>query len=97
MPILHILCYNGSLVTLTVVSLTTAKFKPHIFLISGLSYTVTMLIRMISYDFCLLPAQFCYTIVHRKKDEVCVQITHRCAPWKISSGVENLVLRALQF
>jgi hypothetical protein len=29
MPILHILCYNGSLVTWTVVSLTTAKFKPH--------------------------------------------------------------------
>jgi hypothetical protein len=32
MPILRILCYNGSLVTLTVVSLTTAKFKPLIFL-----------------------------------------------------------------
>jgi hypothetical protein len=28
MPILHILCYNGSLVTWTVVSLTTSKFKP---------------------------------------------------------------------
>jgi hypothetical protein len=28
MPILRILCYNGSLVTWTVVSLTTAKFKP---------------------------------------------------------------------
>jgi hypothetical protein len=31
MPILHILCCNGSLVTWTVVSLTTAKFKPLIF------------------------------------------------------------------
>jgi hypothetical protein len=31
MPILLILCYNGSLVTWTVVSLTTAKFKPHMF------------------------------------------------------------------
>jgi hypothetical protein len=30
-PILHILCYNGSLVTWTVVSLITAKFKPLIF------------------------------------------------------------------
>jgi hypothetical protein len=31
MPILRILCYNGSLVTWTVVGLTTAKFKPLIF------------------------------------------------------------------
>jgi hypothetical protein len=31
MSILRILCYNGSLVTWTVVSLTTAKFKPLIF------------------------------------------------------------------
>jgi hypothetical protein len=31
MPILRILCYNGSLVTGTVVSLTAAKFKPLIF------------------------------------------------------------------
>jgi hypothetical protein len=30
-PILRILCYNGSLVTWTVVSSTTAKFKPLIF------------------------------------------------------------------
>jgi hypothetical protein len=30
-PILRVLCYNGSLVTWTVVSLTTAKFKPLIF------------------------------------------------------------------
>jgi hypothetical protein len=33
MPILRILCYNGSLDTLTVVILATAKFKPHIFFI----------------------------------------------------------------
>jgi hypothetical protein len=31
MPILRILCYNGSLVTWTVVSMTTAKFKPLIY------------------------------------------------------------------
>jgi hypothetical protein len=30
MPILRTLCYNGSWVTRAVVSLTTAKFKPHI-------------------------------------------------------------------
>jgi hypothetical protein len=35
MPIFHILCYNGSLVIWTVVSLTTAKFKPLIFSTSG--------------------------------------------------------------
>jgi hypothetical protein len=33
MPILRILCYNGSLDTRTVVSLTTSKFKPLIFLL----------------------------------------------------------------
>jgi hypothetical protein len=31
MPILRILCYNGNLVTWTVVSLITAKFKPLFF------------------------------------------------------------------
>jgi hypothetical protein len=30
-PILRMLCYNGSLVNWAVVSLTTAKFKPHMF------------------------------------------------------------------
>jgi hypothetical protein len=34
MPILLILCYNGSLVTWTVISLTTAKFRPLIFSVS---------------------------------------------------------------
>jgi hypothetical protein len=45
MPILRILRYNGSLVTWTVVSLTTAKFKPLIFSMSGftLSYTANFL------------------------------------------------------
>jgi hypothetical protein len=36
MPILQTLCYNSSLVTWTVVSLTTAKFKPLIFSLSWL-------------------------------------------------------------
>jgi hypothetical protein len=31
MPVLHILYYNGSLIASTVVGLTIAKFKPHIF------------------------------------------------------------------
>jgi hypothetical protein len=57
MPILRILCYNGSLVTWTVVSFTTAKFKP-LCLASPCSIT-NMFILMISYDFCFkrqLPA-----------------------------------------
>jgi hypothetical protein len=64
--VLLILCYNGSLVTWTVVSLTTAKFKPLIFSISGsaLCYAAKIFILMILYDFCLLPAQFCYTVVY---------------------------------
>jgi hypothetical protein len=96
--ILFILCYNGSLVTWTVVSLTTAKFKPLIFSVCfTLSYTANIIILMILYDSCLLPAQFCYIIVYTRKVENCVQIADRCAPWKISSSAQNLVLHALQF
>jgi hypothetical protein len=60
MPILFILCYNGSLVTWMIVSLTTAKFKPLVFSTSGfdLSSIMNMFILMILYGFCLLPAQF---------------------------------------
>jgi hypothetical protein len=35
---------------------------------------------MILYDLCLLPAQFCYTIVYIWKVESCVQITDQRAP-----------------
>jgi hypothetical protein len=79
MPILRILCHNGSLVIWTVVSLTTAKFKSLIFSISGsaLSYTANAFILMILYDFCLSPAQVCYIIVHIRKVESSVQIVDR--------------------
>jgi hypothetical protein len=94
MPNLHILCYNGSLVFWTVVSLTTAKFKPLLFSTSGftLSYTANMFILMILYDFCLSPAQFCYIIVYIRKVESCVQVADRCAPWKISNWPGVLVI-----
>jgi hypothetical protein len=77
MPVLRILCYNGSSVTWTVVSLTTAKFKPLIFSMAGfaLAYTTNMFILTILYDFCLSPAQFCYTIVYMRKVESRVQIS----------------------
>jgi hypothetical protein len=100
MPLVLILCYNGSLVTGTVVSLATAKFKPLIFPVSrfALTYTANMFILMVFYDFCLLPTQFCCNvIVYIWKFGSRVQIAHRCAPWKISSCVENLVLQVLQF
>jgi hypothetical protein len=47
---------------LMAVSMTTAKFKPLTFYMSGFafSYTTNMFILIILYDFCLLPAQFCY-------------------------------------
>jgi hypothetical protein len=91
----HLMLQN-SLINWTVVSLTTtSKFKPIIFFMSGfaLSYTTNMFILMILYDFCLLPAQFCYIIVYTGKVESCVQIADRCAPWKISNGAENLILQ----
>jgi hypothetical protein len=74
--ILRVLCYNGKLITWTVLSLTTAKFKPPIFSMSGfaLSYTANMFIRMILYDFCLM--------VYIRKVESRVQIA--CAPPSLS-------------
>jgi hypothetical protein len=94
MPILRILYYNGSLVTWPVVSLTTAKFKPHILSVSGFpfSYTTNMFILMILYDFCLLPAHFYYIILYKGNVKSRVQIADPCPLWDISSGAENLVL-----
>jgi hypothetical protein len=63
----------------------------------ALPYTANMFILMILYDFSLLPAQFCYIIVNIWKVENRLQIMDLCPPWKISNGVENLVLQALQF
>jgi hypothetical protein len=63
----------------------------------ALSYIANIFILMILYDFCLLPSQFCYTIVYIRKVENRVQIADRCAPWKISNCAKNLVLQALQF
>jgi hypothetical protein len=98
MYILRILCYNGSLVTGSVVSLTAAKCKSLIFSLSGfaLYYAMNMFILMILYDFCLSLAQFYYIIVYLRKVESCVQIADRCAPWKLFNGAESLGLQALQ-
>jgi hypothetical protein len=81
-----------------VISLTTAKFKPYIFSVSGFtfSYTTNIFILMILYDFCLSPTQFYCIIVYIRKVESCVQIADRCAPWKIPSGAQNIILHALQ-
>jgi hypothetical protein len=95
-PILRILCYNGSLVTWTAVSLTTTKFKPliQVFSMPGftLSYIANMFILIILYDLCFLPAKFCHIIIYIRKVESRMQNADRCAPWKISNGTENLVL-----
>jgi hypothetical protein len=51
MSILLILCYNGSLVTWTVISFTAAKFKLLIFFVPGfaVSYAANMFILMILF------------------------------------------------
>jgi hypothetical protein len=51
MPMLRILCYNGTVVTGTVVSLTTSKFKPLVVSTSGftLFYTEIMFTLIICY------------------------------------------------
>jgi uncharacterized membrane protein len=58
--IIFILHYNGSLVTWSVVSLTTDKFKPLTFGISGfaLSYAATIFSPMILYDLLLVDWSF---------------------------------------
>jgi hypothetical protein len=99
MPILVILCYNGSLVTGTVVSLTAAKFKPLIFSMPGftLSYAGNILILMIFHDFWLLPAQFAIKTYTHGRLKTGLQIADRCSLWKVSNGAKNPVLQKLQF
>jgi hypothetical protein len=98
MPILCVLSYNGSLITLTIVSLTTAKFKSLIFSTSGFTCPIPWTCSFSWFCmFSLLPTQFCYIIVYIWKAESCVEITDWCAPWKISNGAKNLVLHALQW
>jgi hypothetical protein len=60
------LCYHGSLDTWRVVHMTTAKFKPHIFSVSGFALSNVANIFMILDDFCLLPAWFCYVIINAR-------------------------------
>jgi hypothetical protein len=88
------LMLQRQLITWTDISFTTAKFNPLIFSVYGIAlfYTVNMFILMILYDFCMLPTHFCYIIVYTRKVESCMQVADRCAPWKIFSGVENLLL-----
>jgi hypothetical protein len=71
-PIISCSGYNGSLVAWTVVCLTAAKFKPHIFPVLGfaLSNVANILIFMILYDFCLFelcPAYNPSTLSNRRK------------------------------
>jgi hypothetical protein len=51
MPILRILCYNGSLVNGTVVSLTTVKFKPLVFYHSNIVLTLQRNISALEHVF----------------------------------------------
>jgi hypothetical protein len=71
--------------------------KPLIFSGFTLSYAANIVILMIVYDLCMLPARFRYIIAYIWKVESHVQIADQCAPWKISNGSENLVYQAVQF
>jgi hypothetical protein len=79
------------LVSWTVVCLPAAKFKPLIFRVSGfaLSNVANICIFMILFDFCLLPASFCYLIIYIWKFESHMQVANRCAPWKIYNFVRE--------
>jgi hypothetical protein len=59
MPVLRVLRYNGTLVTSTVVSLTTTKFKPlNISVWHQLFLYREFVHFMIMYNFCLLLQNF---------------------------------------
>jgi hypothetical protein len=73
-PILRISCYNGSLATWTVGSLTITKFKPVIFSGIALSYVANMVILVILYDFCS------YTYCRLESG------ANRCVSCKIQNG-----------
>jgi hypothetical protein len=79
--------------------MTAAKFKPFVFPVSGfaLSNIANIFILMILYDFCLLPALFCYVIVNVRNLESHMNITDRRAPRKTAKDAKNLILQALQF
>jgi hypothetical protein len=89
---------NSSLDIWTVVNMTPAKFKPFVFPMSGfaLSNIGNIFVVMILYDFCLLPAWFCYVFVNVRNLESHMHID-RCAPCKTVNGAKNLNLQTLQF
>jgi hypothetical protein len=64
MPILHILCYNGSRVTWTVVSSTTAKFKPLIYIFCLWLHLVLYREHVHSHDFVTLLFVACAPLLH---------------------------------
>jgi hypothetical protein len=90
---LHI---NDRLVTWTVIHMTATKFKPLIFSVSGfaLSNVANSFIFMILDDLCLLPALFCYVIIIVWYMKSLMHTANRCAPRKIASGAENLILQS---
>jgi hypothetical protein len=74
-------CYNGSLVTWTVVCLTAAKFKPLVVSMPGFAFSdvANICIFMILYDLCLLPAQFRCLIINIQYLRSHVQLADWCA------------------
>jgi hypothetical protein len=90
MLLLPILCYNGSLVTWTVVSLTNAKFKPlHLVLYRKYVH---------SHDFVWLLLAVCTILLHNRVHtegwKLCANRRLMCT-LENSNGVQNLVLHAL--
>jgi hypothetical protein len=74
-------CYNGHLVTGTVIRLTAAKLKPLIFSVSGFTFSndSNICIFMILYGLCLLPAQYHYVIKYTVLRKSCATRRKSCA------------------
>jgi hypothetical protein len=87
MPNLRILCYNGSLVIWTVVSLTTAKFKPLIFSMSG--FTLSLLS---ACTICLL-----YNLAYPWKMFAVCEYPRKCLLLARSNGLVSKILQTSNY
>jgi hypothetical protein len=80
--ILLILCYRGSVVTLTVLSLTVAKFKPFIITMSGFAWSYTYCEHVHSHDFVWLMLVVCtimlYNRIHTESWKPCANCEPLC-------------------
>ena len=83
--------YNASLVTVTAVSMTAAKFKPTVVSVFGcaLSIVTDVFIDMALNNLCLLLVRFCDEVVHTRHFQSHMQMSGWYALWNVGSHAET--------